>query len=58
MPRNRYSSLLALLLPFLGCGRPETVVLHVSLNETASQLREAFNRDVGSTRIVMLASPT
>lgn len=58
MFRNLYYWLLALVFPILGCGKPEAVIPHVSLDETASQLRDAFNRDAERTRILMLTSPT
>ena len=56
--RSCYYWFFALFVSILGCGKPATVIPHVNLDETASQLRDAFNRDVAKTRILMLTSPT
>lgn len=58
MFRDLYYWLFALFVNILGCGKPEVVIPHVNLDATASQLRDAFNRNVAKTRIVMLTSPT
>ncbi len=46
---------LALLMACEPAGDPSD---HVGMDETASQLRERFNSDVGKVRVLMLAAPT
>jgi hypothetical protein len=46
---------LALLIACKPGGDPSD---HISMDETASQLRDRFNSDVGRVRVLMLAAPT
>ncbi len=46
---------LALLIACEPAGDPSD---HVGMDETASQLRDRFNSDVGRVRVLMLAAPT
>lgn len=59
MIRRRLATSTALLVTLvLGACSAAPARPHAALTSGAEPLRSAFNRDIGKTRIVMIAAPT
>jgi hypothetical protein len=56
--RRLYSSTVLLFALIAGACSSAPARPHATLTAGAEPLRSAFNRDIGKTRIVMIAAPT